>query len=1091
MLTILTGPVGSGKTAELMARLSAHVKAQGRAIYIVPEQASFMAERDVYTQLKSLSGSVRVTSFTRLSEQIMKETGSGELMPLSGPGRYLLMAMALDEVSDLLSLYRRHRYSAAFVDKMVQSLDELRSAGITAGALSEMGRKSDAGGMGRKLTELGMVMEAYQALVDQHYADGTDLIEMAAGRVTDSAIVKGAHVYIDAFAGFTAPEYHMIEALLRAGCSVLITLGLVPGDSRYALAEDTARRLWAISERLGLGRPEQIHLAEALRYQSDEVALVAEEALTPITGQWLPPAQDVILYRAQNPYDELLFAAAEIGRLVRDEGYRYRDITLITRDATRYVGHLRPVFERHGIPLFVDIEEPADTKLLPSFLMAALRCALGREGMAPFLEMLKSPAMGLGAEEIGEFENYCYVWSVRPSELSEPFERPIDGFADAATERQRERLKKAESCRAMLYGHVDKLRRGLKVGRAADCARAVFGLLTDIDFGKRMAEFATGLPADERRDFLDEQALLWDDVVGILDLFGGVMGDMVLEPARFVELFSLCLSALRMALPPRTLDAVTFGRADRIRPDNPRAVLLLGAVEGEFPRAQAAERLLGSAERAYMAAEGYDLIRNDDDLYALEEYNCCAALGAASHRLVVSYPAATATGDALEPSLLYLSVEGLFAQPHRAVFSAEQGVCGLPSAFMALGQAPAEAMSGLRAFIQARGGGERLSLLERQAARPPRRLTLAGRELFAGRLRLSPTQLERSYSCPFQYFMRDGLGLYPRRRAELSPLESGTLIHEIAGNMVARHGGRGLCALSAETIQQEVTDIARQFILERVGEQPLSDARFSYLLGRLSEAGAALVAQLAEEFCQSLFEPVAVEMPVGEGGAQPLQVQLPDGRVISVEGRVDRVDMAMVGDKKFLRVVDYKSGAKRFSLSEVYHGLNMQMLVYLFALSRQSEGLLAGALPAGVLYMPTTQNYLRAERGISPDTAAVKRRAAYRMNGLLLDDPDALSAMEPEGGGIFIPRPGSRSSTEQLATLAEMGRLASLVERRVADMADYLAQGRIEAMPAVGSGRTPCDWCDYKGACGFETGDKVRYLHKVSRELVLGGESHG
>ena len=336
----------------------------------------------------------------------------------------------------------------------------------------------------------------------------------------------------------------------------------------------------------------------------------------------LPPAQDVILYRAQNPYDELLFAAAEIGRLVRDEGYRYRDITLITRDATRYVGHLRPVFERHGIPLFVDIEEPADTKLLPSFLMAALRCALGREGMAPFLEMLKSPAMGLGAEEIGEFENYCYVWSVRPSELSEPFERPIDGFADAATERQRERLKKAESCRAMLYGHVDKLRRGLKVGRAADCARAVFGLLTDIDFGKRMAEFATGLPADERRDFLDEQALLWDDVVGILDLFGGVMGDMVLEPARFVELFSLCLSALRMALPPRTLMRLPLAGPIAFAPTIPGRVVRgrRRASFGHRPPSGCWQRRTGLHGRRGLRP--YPKRRRS---LRPEEYNCCGA----------------------------------------------------------------------------------------------------------------------------------------------------------------------------------------------------------------------------------------------------------------------------------------------------------------------------------------------------------------------------------------------------------------------------------------------------------------------------------
>ena len=1091
MLKIITGPVGSGKTGEIMARLATHVRDGGRAIFIVPEQASFMAERDVYTRLGVLSQHVRVTSFTRLSEQVIGETGGSGVQPLDAPGRYLLMAMALEDVSDLLKIYRRHTYMAAFVDKMVETLDELRSAGIGPEELARIGRQEE-GHTGPKLGEMALIMDAYEALVGEHYADSTDLVNMAAGQLAESGSVRGTRVFIDSFAGFTAPEYRAIEAMLAIGCPVDITLCLLPNDSRYEVAQQTFNRLWALSERMGLGKPVQGHLNEAKRFVSEEVAMVAEEALAPSTGRWAALGRDVGFYKAKSPYDELAFTAAEIGRLVREEGYRYRDITVMTRDLGRYAGHLRPVFARYGIPLFVDVEEIAAAKLLPTFLAAALKAAVGQEGIAPFLQVAKSPALGIDPVAVGEFENYCFVWSMRPVELSRPFTRPIDGFSEAVTDRQQERLALAENCRRKVWARVSDLRAGLAGGRAADCARGVYELLESLDFGGKMDAFSAGMAPAERRDFLDEQALLWDAIIGILDLFGGVMADVALTPARFAELFGLCVAFIRVAMPPRTLDEVTVGTVDRIRPDNPSAVFILGAVEREFPRANPPERLLGEGERQVLNDEGYDLIRDTDYLLSLEEYNCCLALGGPSRRLYISYPAATATGEALEPSQLYLNVRGLFVEPRQMAFDADAAIATPESAFMALGgNLPPVADASLRRLLTDRGWGERLGRLEEQARKPPRRLAFTQSGLFGGRMRLSPTQLERYYSCPFQYFMRDGLGVRPRRRAELSPLESGNLVHEIVNTMVTRHGGKGLSALSEAEIRIEVDTIARDFVAARAGEEELSDSRLSYLVGRMVESGTALVRQLAEEFAQSLFEPVASELPVGLGGVEPLSITTPDGRRITVEGRVDRVDIAEQDGQKYVRVVDYKSGGKRFALSDIYHGLNMQMLIYLFAIWQNGEGELAGAQPAGVLYMPTTQKYLRVDRDTPADKIAREHQKTYKMNGLILDDPMVLLSMEPGGEGIFIPRPTDRSAVDQLASLEEMGRLMVLVEQRIGEMSDYLGAGLIEARPAVSEDKNPCEWCDYQGVCGFEAGDQVHYLRKMSREDVMGGGPNG
>lgn len=1066
-----------------MLGLVSHVISGGRAIYIVPEQASFMAERDIYSSLGALSQNVRVTSFTRLSEQILKETGSGGLIPLDTAGRYLLMAMALGDVSDLIHIYRRHTYTAAFVDELVGVMDELKTAGITPPELLKI-----SGGEGGKLSELALIMDAYEALVSGHFADGTDIIKMAAGRFSSSDILRGTRVFIDSFAGFTAPEYRAIEAMLSAGCSVDITLCHVPGDSRFDVPKGTFKRLRGLCGKMGLPEPEHIHLPESRRFLSDEVAFVAEEALTTSSGQWAMPGRDAAFIKAASAYEELVFAASEINRLVREENYRYRDITLIARDLGRYNGYMRPVFERYGIPLFVDAEEAAASKMLISLLQAAIKSALKQDGISPVIELAKSPAMGFTTAQSGEFENYCFVWQVKPGELNSEFSRPIDGFSDNVTERGAQRLKDADSCRAEIAAHLKKLREGFSGGTAAHYAQAIYTFLTDINFGSNAAMFLGGMSSVERRDFLDEQALLWDSVINILDLFGGVMGGVFMEPSRFAELFILCLSSIKVAMPPRTLDEVTFGTADRIRPDNPGAVFILGAVEGEFPLSRMPERLLGESERRILSESGFDLIRDADYLLSLEEYNCACALGSASKKLYISYPSTSASGETIEPSVMFLSSRALFLEPLELSVTAAGAASTLKSAFMSLtGDLSKPEASAIKKLLSDRGYEKRISELEVLAARPPRRLLTMAKKLFGGKLRLSPSQLERYYTCPFQYFMRDGVRIRPRRRAVMSPIESGTLIHEIVGKMVTQHGGKGLSLLSPEEIASEAEAIAREFIAARVGADELMDSRLNYLISRVAESGAALVKQLAAEFAQSLFEPIATELVVGENGVKPLAVESAEGSV-TVEGRVDRVDMAELAGMKYVRVVDYKSGGKTLSLSDVFHGIGMQMLIYLFAIWENGEGQLDGALPAGVLYMPTSQKYLTMERD-TPDAVINKKRlASYKMNGLVLNDAAVILAMESGAEGVFVPKPTDKN---QLATIEEMQRLMAHVKLRVSEMSDYLSQGNIEAVPSVGGGSNPCGYCDYRGVCGFEETDRVRFLSKMPRESVLGGEADG
>jgi ATP-dependent helicase/nuclease subunit B len=340
-------------------------------------------------------------------------------------------------------------------------------------------------------------------------------------------------------------------------------------------------------------------------------------------------------------------------------------------------------------------------------------------------------------------------------------------------------------------------------------------------------------------------------------------------------------------------------------------------------------------------------------------------------------------------------------------------------------------------------------------------------------MRLSPSKVERFYKCPFSYFAADGLKVRKRGKVVFTGLEYGSAVHHVLQVMLARHGGAALAAL--ETINEEVEEILREYLAEVTGGGELPE-RLKFLFGRIGGTLVRLLRRLGQEFQQSGFAPYALELPIEAGGeVEPLRLVSTDGATVSVEGKVDRIDVMEKDGKRFVRVVDYKSGAKSFALGDILYGLNLQMLLYLFTIAKNGRGGLESPIPAGVLYMPAREGWISAGRGIESDAAEKEHTKGWRMSGLLLDDEDVLRGMERELAGVYIPvklgKDGKPDAASQLASAAEFARLARKVERQITAMAQELHGGKIASLPVRTSGGLACEYCDYPAVCGFEEGD--------------------
>lgn len=476
------------------------------------------------------------------------------------------------------------------------------------------------------------------------------------------------------------------------------------------------------------------------------------------------------------------------------------------------------------------------------------------------------------------------------------------------------------------------------------------------------------------------------------------------------------------------------------------------------------------------------MIWDADHLLARERLFGYNALTAASRRVYISYPQHSAAGEALLPSVLFTQAKAMFPDARLCGEHSDDTVVNLPTAADALSgcwhdNTPRRAS--LETLLRQNGGGALVERIRSAAQKPVHQIQdkAVSLAVFGRDMRLSPSRIERYYSCPFSFLMSGPMGIRARRKAEPSALEAGSLIHWILEHMLT--SGVDLLKMERAELRGQIRASIESYVSARAVDGAVLGKRSAYLFDRLAEPIEALLLRIAEELAQSLFIPTYFEMPVQTGSrVEPVKLVTPEGLSVRAEGIIDRVDIARLEQGGYVRVVDYKSGRKSFSLGDVGHGLNMQMLIYLFSVCQNGREDLAGLKPAGILYMPSLGGYVQSGRDVSPEELERRRREQYRMRGLVLEDPDVIRAMEAQGKGAFIPAKLTAKETVEarsaVISALDLERLRLLVEKKIADMASLLAEGRVEACPVQGGPYRPCEYCDYRGVCGFEEGDPVR-----------------
>lgn len=1106
MLQLILGRAGAGKSTWIREQAAKRAAAGKQVILLVPEQVSFETEKQILQRLEGrYMERVEVLSFTRLCNLIFRTFGGLAGQYVDDASKNVLMNLAIEQVKDALQVYGRQAGRAAFAERMTRTIDELKNAAAGPEDALHLGAKLPEGALKRKTADIAMIYCAYDALLAGRYLDALDDLGRAAKLVEGTGFFAGYEIFIDAFGGFTAAQMQLLRCMLASGAPVTAAFCCdtlndpYEGMGLFSNVIHTANRLKSLARECGAQVKKPVVLTGNRRAEKPVLAALEEQ----IMRERIVPAPvndgGLRLLQARTSYEELELAACEIVRLTREEGLRYRDILLIARSPRIYEGMAAGIFARYGIPCYFDKRREIETLPLFALCSAVLAVAGGGWRTEALLRCMKTGLAGFSPEETALLENYAFTWNLDKRQWEQPFSLHPAGLAGKLDETAAQTLSRLEAIRVRLVQPFAALKtRAAEARTGADFCAALFAYLEETNVAENIRAACTAMRAQGESERTEEYLRSWELLCGSLDALAHLLENTQLTAARFAELFGLYISWVDIGTLPQTLDQAILADASLVRPGEPRAVFLLGADEGVFPAAPAPDGIFSEAERKILRECGANLADTGDQAEIDERFYAYAAATCASSFVYISTRQSDLSGRSYSPSALWRQADELLGHPEPLTLAALDPfsrVANEQSAFALFANVYHEDTpftASLRAFLERYGSAGPLAALDAAALEKPARLRDPDvlQKLFGSRMRLSPSRLESFFRCPFLFFCSYVLQAKSRRKAELSPLESGSAIHFVLGEVLPALGREGLVPLDVLRAERLIEQALAHYLRETLGGVQGKPARFSYLYKRLQNTLMNLVKHLSLEFAESEFFPAAFEAPIRHGGAfSPLVVHTPLGGTVLVEGIVDRIDTYEKDGQKYVRVVDYKSGARQFRLSDVLGGLNMQMLLYLFAICKSGEDAYQGALPAGVLYMPAKNTIATVERGANEAAVEAAHCKKLRMNGLILDDPAVIRAMEKNAQGVFIPaklkKDGSPDNYSSVASLAQLGILQRHVEDMVGEMAAQLADGRIPASPVKEDAFSICDNCDYRAVCKTEGDDNCRILERHKNETVF------
>ena len=1128
------GPSGSGKShriyEEIMQRA---VQEPGRNfLIIVPDQFTMQTQKDLV--MRSDRGgilNIDVLSFGRLSHRILEEVGTKEMPVLDDTGKSLVLQKIAADLKEQLPAMGSLLHKQGYIHEVKSAISEFMQYGISTQDMDKLIASAEKrGALAMKLRDLKTLYRGFQDYIKDHFITTEETLDVLRRSLAKSKILPDSVVVFDGFTGFTPIQNRLIQELMRVCAEIIVTVTIGAEEDPYQpdgeqklfhLSKKTVADLVKLAAEAEVERGEDVFVKGGInRFTQAPALCYLEQNL--FRYQYEPYTEkqrEICMFEALSPREEVHQTALYIRKLIREEGLTYRDIAVVIGDLEGYASYVETEFGQLEIPCFIDRTRGIVLNPMIEYIKSALQLYIKDFSYDTVFHFLRSGMVDISREEIDELENYVIRTGARGYRTySRLFTRRTEemqqGSGQDDTERAEETLERLNRIRQQFADTVEILHMAPRA-KAGEYVDHLYDFLEQNQVQQKLLNYQQQFEQEGDLAKAREYAQIYRLVMDLLDQIYGLLGEEEISLQEFADILDAGFGEITVGTIPQNVDRIVVGDMERTRLKQVKVLFFLGVNDGNIPKNASKGGIISDMDREFLIESGTEMAPSPRQQMYIQRLYLYLNMTKPSQRLYLSYAKVNSDGKGIRPSYLIDTVRKLFLQlavEYPQNRSRIEQIEGRQEGARYLAEELREYADGTlreeerqdfylmyRAYEADPEGRDRLTAAAFRRYKESGLSRIVARALYGRQLENSVSRLETYAACACRHFLQYGLSLREREEFGFEVSDMGNVYHAVLEKFAGKLAESGRTwwdfeeNFAAKVVREAIEGYAATY-----GETVLySSARNEYAITRMSRILTRTVLTLQQHLKQGSFQPDDYELSFRFAeDLDSIHVDLSEEEKMHLQGRIDRIDVSEDAEHVYVKVIDYKSGNKKFDLAALYYGLQLQLVVYMNAAmeleSRKHPD--KEIVPAALLYYHIDDPTIETPVELSDEQINEQILAKLRMNGVVNSDPEVVERLDHylQDKSAVIPvekkKDGSFSARSGILSREEMQLVSAYVDAKIRDIGREILDGKIAANPYEKGNEEACTYCAYKKVCGFDgsiPGYEKRQLEDLDKQTLM------
>ena len=1127
------GPSGSGKSHRIYEEIMQRAAEEpGRNfLIIVPDQFTMQTQKDLVMR-SDRDGilNIDVLSFGRLSHRILEEVGTKEMPVLDDTGKSLVLQKVAADLKEQLPAMGSLLHKQGYIHEVKSAISEFMQYGISTQDMDKLITSAQKrGALAMKLKDLKTLYRGFQDYIRDHFITTEETLDVLRRSLSKSKILKGSVVVFDGFTGFTPIQNRLIQELMRVCAETIVTVTIGVGEDPYKM--DGEQKLFHLSkktvadlEKLAAeaevergedlfvkGGPNRFAKAPALHYLEQNLFRYQYE---PYAGE----QQEIHMFEALSPREEVHQTALYIRHLIREQGMTYRDIAVVIGDLEGYASYVETEFGQLEIPCFLDRTRGIVLNPMIEYIKSALQLYIKDFSYDTVFHFLRSGMADISREEIDELENYVIRTGARGyrtySRLFTRRTEELQENAEGSEQAEEKTMERLNRIRQQFMDAVEILHMGSQE-KAGDYVSHLYDFLEQNQVQQKLLNYQQQFEKEGDLSRAREYAQIYRLVMDLLDQVYELLGEEEISRQEFADILEAGFGEITVGTIPQNVDRIVVGDMERTRLKQVKVLFFLGVNDGSIPKNASKGGIISDMDREFLIESGTEMAPSPRQQMYIQRLYLYLNMTKPSEQLYLSYAKVNSEGKGIRPSYLIDTVRKLFPAMSveypqnrsrlEQIEGRQEGARYLAEELREYveGTLPEEERQDFYLMYRAyEADAVGRDLLTRAAFRRYRESGLSrivARALYGQQLENSVSRLETYAACACRHFLQYGLSLQEREEFGFEASDMGTVYHAVLENFAGKLAESNLTwwdfteDFAAKAVKESVEAYAATY-----GETVLySSARNEYAITRMSRILTRTVLTLQKHLKQGSFQPDDYELSFRFAeDLDSIHVDLSEDEKMHLQGRIDRIDVSEDAEHVYVKVIDYKSGNRKFDLAALYYGLQLQLVVYMNAAmemeSRKHPD--KEIVPAALLYYHIDDPTIETPVELTDEQINEQILAKLRMNGVVNSDPGVVERLDRymQDKSVVIPvekkKDGSFSARSGVLSREEMQLISSYVDAKIRSIGREILDGKIAANPYEKGNEEACTYCAYKKVCGFDgsiPGYEKRQLEDLDKQALM------